>query len=59
MEKALDNVCKAYNIYVKEKSPYRSDAEKVINMIYKEMKKDNKEEAFKKILKDNNITPNM
>jgi len=59
MEKALDYVCNAYNIYVKEKSPYRSDAEKVINKIYVEMKKDNKEDVFKKILKDNNITPNM
>lgn len=55
-EKGLDNMCKAYNLYVKEKSAYRSDAEKVINMVYAEMKKENKTEVFKKILKDNNIS---
>jgi len=55
---ALDYMCKAYNIYVHDKSPYRSDAEKVINMIYTQMKKDNKEEEFNKILKDNNIKGN-
>jgi tetratricopeptide (TPR) repeat protein len=57
-ENALDNMCKAYNIYVEQKSPYRSDAETVINLIYKEMKKENKEDKFNKILKDNNIRPN-
>lgn len=58
MELALDYMCKAYNLYVKEKSPFRSDAEKVINMIYSQMKKDNKEEAFYRILKENNINSN-
>jgi len=58
MEKALDNMCKAYNIYGDARSPYRSDAEKVINMIYAQMKKDNKEEAFQRILKENKITVN-
>lgn len=57
MEKALDNICKAYNIYVKQKSPYRSDAEKVINSIYTLLKKDGKEDLFNKILKENNISP--
>ena len=57
-ENALDNMCKAYNIYVQQKSPYRSDAETVINLIYKEMKKENKEEKFNQILKDNNIRSN-
>jgi tetratricopeptide (TPR) repeat protein len=57
-ENALKNMCKAYNIYVEQKSPYRSDAEKVINMIYARMKKDNKEEVFNKILKENNIKSN-
>lgn len=58
MEKALDNMCKAYNIYVSQKSPYRSDAEKVIQSIYQEMKNNNKEDAFHKILKENNIRSN-
>lgn len=58
MEKALDNMCKAYNIYVEQKSAFRSDAEKVINMIYSQMKKDNKEDLFYKILKENNISSN-
>jgi hypothetical protein len=55
MEKALSYMCKAYNIYVKQKSPFRTDAENVINIIYKQMKKDNKEEAFNRILAENNI----
>lgn len=56
-ERALDNLCKAYNLYSEARSPYRTDAEKLINMLYSQMKKDGKEEAFNKILKENNITP--
>ena len=58
MENALYNICKAYNIYVDQKSPFRSDAEKVINIIYAQMKKENKEDIFNKILKENHIKPN-
>lgn len=57
-EKGLDNLCKAYNIYVEQKSPYRSDAEKLIQIVYNEMKKQGKEELFNTILKKNNISPN-
>lgn len=57
-EKGLDNMCKAYNMYIKQKSPYRTDAEKVINLIYSEMKKQGKEDNFNKILKSNNISQN-
>jgi tetratricopeptide (TPR) repeat protein len=57
-EKALGYMCKAYNIYVEQQSPYRSDAEKVIGMIYQQMKKANKEETFMRILKENNIRTN-
>jgi tetratricopeptide (TPR) repeat protein len=57
-EKGLDNMCKAYNMYVELKSPYRTDAEKMISLIYEEMKKQGKEEKFNQILKDNNITQN-
>lgn len=57
-EKGLDNMCKAYNLYVYLKSPYRTDAEKIIRMIYAEMKKQGKEEQFNQILKNNNISQN-
>jgi len=57
-ENALDNMCKAYNLYVAQKSPYRSDAEKLISLIHGQMKKENKEDKFNKILKDNNIRSN-
>lgn len=57
-EMGLDNVCKAYNLYIEQKSPYRADAEKLINIIYSEMKKQGKEEEFNKILKANHISQN-
>ena len=57
-ENALDNMCKAYTIYVAQKSPYRSDAEQIISLIYAQMKKENKEDKFNKILKDHNIRTN-
>jgi tetratricopeptide (TPR) repeat protein len=57
-EKGLENMCKAYNLYVAQKSPYRSDAEQVIQAVYSEMKKLGKEDRFYEILKQNNITAN-
>ena len=57
-EKGLENMCKAYNLYIYLKSPYRADAEKIISLIYVEMKKQGKEEKFNQILKENNITQN-
>jgi tetratricopeptide (TPR) repeat protein len=54
-EKGLDNICKAYRIYSEQKSPYRSDAEKMIGYIYKSMKDEGKSDKFKEILKNNNI----
>lgn len=57
-EKGLDSMCKAYNLYVDQKSPYRTDAETIISMIYAEMKKQGKEEQFNTILKNNHITQN-
>lgn len=54
-EKALPFMCKAYNLYVKQKSPYRADAEKIINVIFVEMKKLGKEARFSEILKENGI----
>jgi tetratricopeptide (TPR) repeat protein len=57
-EKGLDYMCKAYNMYIEQKSPYRVDAEKMIQFIYTEMIKQGKEEEFNKILKANNISQN-
>ena len=58
-EKGLQNMCKAYNLYIKKKSPYRVDAEKIISTIYSEMKKQDKVDKFNEILKVNNITANF
>lgn len=57
-EKGLNNMCKAYNLYVEHKSPYRTDAETIISMIYAEMKKQGKEKEFNEILAANNISQN-
>jgi tetratricopeptide (TPR) repeat protein len=57
-EEGLRNMCKAYNLYIQQKSPYRTDAEKVINQIYTQMKEKGKEKKFKSILKENNINMN-
>jgi len=54
-ENGLNNLCKAFNLYTKLKSPYRSDAQKMIQYIYLEMKNEGKEDRFKEILKENNI----
>lgn len=57
-EKALDNLCQAYILYIKIKSPYRSDAEKLIQYVYGEMKKQGKEATFNEILTKHGISPN-
>ena len=57
-EKALDNLCQAYNIYTRTKSPYRSDAEKLIQIVFSEMKKQGNETLFNEILKKYNISSN-
>lgn len=54
--KSLNNFCKAYLLYIEQKSPYRTDAEKMINLIYAEMKKNGKEKQFNAILKEYNIS---
>lgn len=56
LEKGLDNMCKAYNLYVESNSPYRVDAQTIISSIYGEMKKNGQEELFNKILKNNHIS---
>lgn len=56
-EKSLQNMCKAYNLYVEQKSPYRTDAEKIISMLYQEFKNKGKEARFNEILNENNLNP--
>ena len=57
-EKALQAMCKAYNLYIELNSPYRVDAEKNISYIYGKMKEEGKEKRFHEILKENKITAN-
>ncbi|MES2239252.1 MAG: tetratricopeptide repeat protein [Bacteroidota bacterium] len=57
-ENGLDNLCKAYNIYSETKSPYRTDAQTLIQRIYANLKKEGKEDKFFEILKNNNINVN-
>lgn len=56
LETGLDNMCKAYNLYVESNSPYRVDAQTIISGVYGEMKKNGQEETFFKILKKNHIS---
>ena len=56
-EAALDNMCKAYNLYVEMNSPYRVDAQEVISKIYSKMKGGKSEKRFNEILKENHIAP--
>jgi len=48
-ESALENLFIAHKIYQHEKSDYLNDTQKIIGMIYQEMKKLNKEDEFNKI----------
>ncbi len=51
----LGYLCKAYNIYAKTNSPLRTDAEKIMSVIYKEMKEQGKEKVFMNILANHDI----
>jgi tetratricopeptide (TPR) repeat protein len=55
-EKGLGPLCKAYNLYISQKSPFRSDAEKLISQAYQIMKSQGKSDRFMEILKANNIS---
>lgn len=57
-EKGLENLCQAYIIYIEQKSPYRTDAEKLINIAYSELKKQGKEKIFNEILEKYKISQN-
>lgn len=53
--KALDNMCKAYKLYVSQKSPFRSDALQVIQLIHSKMQDQGQLDKFKEILEQNNL----
>jgi len=50
-ESALENIFIAHKIYQHEKSEYMNDTQKIIGLIFQEMKKVNKEEDFNRIAK--------
>lgn len=52
-ENGLQYILKAYKLYNEQKSSYRTDAEKIIAHIHKEMKDEKKLDQFNKILIDN------
>jgi len=54
-ENGLHQLCEAYNLYVQQKSPYRTDAEKIIAQVYSVMKEQNKEKRFREILEEHHI----
>ena len=51
-------MCKAYNLYISHNSPYRTDAEKLIQNLYNEFKAKGQTAKFDAILKANNISQN-
>lgn len=55
LEKALDNICIAYVLYVKLNSPYRADAENILSYLYGQMKAQGKEDRFDEILDSHHI----
>lgn len=55
LTKGLDYICKAYNKYVSTNSPYRVDAEKIMGVVYQELKKNDQLHIFKEVLEKNNI----
>ena len=58
-EKSLINMCKAYNIYTEQSSPYRTDAEKMILFIHTKMNEKGEKEQFNDIMKAHNINHNF
>ena len=58
-EPALENMIKAYFLYVEMDSPYNIDAQKHIGFIYQEMRSLGQLEAFKRITKENNLEVNI
>ncbi|MDF0720201.1 tetratricopeptide repeat protein [Kaistella sp. PBT33-4] len=57
-ENALTNIIKAHKIYVKEGSQYTKDSQQMIQIIFNEMKKGEKEKDFYRIAKENDVNIN-
>lgn len=55
-ENALEDMCTAYNLYVKQNSPYKGDAVKIINLLYHKFKEIKKLDVFDRIMKENHIS---
>ena len=55
-EEALDEMCQAYHLYIEEKSPYRTDAERLIQMIYNRAKDKDQVKKYDKILQKYRIS---
>lgn len=53
---ALREMCRAYVLYDNQRSPYRTDAETMIQTIYSKMKGENRLDEFNEILKEFNIS---
>ncbi|MCK8481828.1 tetratricopeptide repeat protein [Psychroserpens algicola] len=58
-EPALENMIKAYYLYVEMDSPYNIDAQKHIGFIYSEMKELDQLEAFNRIAKKHKLQVNI
>ncbi|MEN8185712.1 MAG: tetratricopeptide repeat protein [Bacteroidota bacterium] len=54
-EEGLDNMVHAYTIYTSQKSPYRADAAGKIGYMYNDLKKDGKQDFFKKVSEKYNL----
>lgn len=57
--KGVDNMFKAYLLYKEVKSPYVSDAAKLIEIFYTELKQKGKEDIFMQAAKNNSIEIKM
>ena len=55
-EEALDEMCQAYHLYIEEKSPYRTDAERLIQMIYDRAKDKDQVKKYDEILQKYRIS---
>jgi len=55
-EEALDEICQAYLLYIEEKSPYRTDAEKLVQFIYARAKDKDQVKKYDKILQKYRIS---
>ena len=55
LEQGLDNMMKAYVLYIKINSPYKADAQKYIVQLYATLKEQNKLDIFNRLAEKNKI----